>query len=91
VPGAWPIGIGHPCFGCTEQAYAFRVPLHQTIELHAPAPPATYPAVAPEHPGVSAFAVGVGGIVVGAAAGAAVVATRRLADEERGEGKGEKP
>ena len=22
--GAWPIGIGHPCFGCTEQKIAFR-------------------------------------------------------------------
>ena len=91
VPGAWPVGIGHPCFGCTEQEYAFRVPLHQTIEIHGPTPPATYPQVGPEHRGVSAFAVGVGGLVVGAAAGAAVVATRKLADEEGGKGKGGQP
>jgi len=90
LPGAWPIGIGHPCFGCTEPALAFRVPLHQTIELHGPTGPASYPPIQPEHPGVSAFAVGVGGVVVGAVAGAAVVATKTLAREE-GEGKGGAP
>jgi hydrogenase small subunit len=31
VVGAWPIGLGHPCFGCTEQKLAFRVPLHDTV------------------------------------------------------------
>ena len=24
VDGAWPIGLGHPCFGCTEQNIAFH-------------------------------------------------------------------
>ena len=24
VPGAWPIGVGAPCFGCTEKSLAFR-------------------------------------------------------------------
>ncbi len=35
VDGAWPIGLGHPCFGCTEQNIAFRMPLHATVE-HRP-------------------------------------------------------
>jgi hydrogenase small subunit len=93
VPGAWPIGIGHPCFGCTEPALAFRVPLHQTIELHGPTPPATYPPVNPEHPPVSAFAVGVGGLVVGSVIGAAVAGSRLLKKEEEGGGgtKGGEP
>jgi hydrogenase small subunit len=82
VPGAWPIGIGHPCFGCTEPSLAFRVPLHQTVEIIGPTAPTAYPPVQPDHGGVSAFAVGVGGMVVGAVAGAAVVATRRLSAEE---------
>jgi hydrogenase small subunit len=33
VPGAWPIGIGHPCVGCTEQEIAFRIPLHTTVPI----------------------------------------------------------
>jgi hydrogenase small subunit len=28
VVDCWPIGIGHPCVGCTEQAVAFRIPMH---------------------------------------------------------------
>ena len=32
VDGAWPIGIGHPCVGCTEREIAFRVPLFETIQ-----------------------------------------------------------
>ena len=35
----WPIGIGHPCAGCTEQKIAFRVPVHTTIEIDRPTPP----------------------------------------------------
>ena len=39
---AWPIGIGHPCFGCTEQTLAFRMPLHDTVDIERPTPPDTY-------------------------------------------------
>src|SRR5208337_3647908 len=37
----WPIGIGHPCVGCTEQKIAFRVPIHNTIDIDRPTPPDT--------------------------------------------------
>jgi len=47
VVNAWPIGIGHPCVGCTEQKLAFRVPLHDTVEIDRPVPPDTYPAINP--------------------------------------------
>ena len=30
VVGAWPVGIGHPCYGCTEEGIAFRLPLQNT-------------------------------------------------------------
>ena len=45
VPGAWPIGIGHPCVGCTEQTLAFRVPIHTTVDIERPTPPDTYPPI----------------------------------------------
>ena len=31
VPGAWPVNVGHPCFGCTEKNIAFETPLRDTF------------------------------------------------------------
>ena len=84
VDGAWPIGIGHPCFGCTEQALAFRVPLHQTIEIERPAPPDTYPPIHAEHKGISPVATSVAGLVGGALLTAGYVASKRLGGKEPG-------
>ena len=81
VPGAWPIGIGHPCVGCTEQELAFRVPMHTTVPIEKPTAPMAYPGVAPEQGTVSAVAAGVAGLVVGAAAGAGWLASRKLAKD----------
>ncbi|HET8540870.1 MAG TPA: hydrogenase small subunit [Anaeromyxobacter sp.] len=81
VPGAWPIGIGHPCVGCTEQGVVFEVPIHQNLPIDAPTAPMAYPAIHPEHGvvGRSAIAVGVGGAVLGAIAGAGFVASKKMA------------
>ncbi len=78
--GAWPIGIGHPCFGCTEQGLAFRVPLFETVEIQRPTPPDTYPSIASDQGGVSPAATAVAGAVAGAAATAAYLASRKLGD-----------
>ena len=78
VVNAWPIGIGHPCFGCTEPKLAFRVPLHQTAEIDRPTPPDTYPPIAPEHDKVSPVATGVAGLVGGALLGAGLMASRKM-------------
>ncbi|HPF34775.1 hydrogenase small subunit [bacterium] len=82
VPGAWPIGIGHPCVGCTEQQLAFRVPLHDTVDIERPTPPDTYPPILANDSKVSPLATAVGGLVAGAAIGAAVVQSRRLDKED---------
>jgi len=89
VVGAWPVGIGHPCFGCTEQSLAFRVPLHTTVEIDRPTPPDTYPPIHADHGGVSVAAVGVAGLTVGALIGAGAVAAKKLG-ASKGEGKQEK-
>jgi len=88
VVGAWPIGIGHPCFGCTEQSLAFRVPLHTTVEIDRPTPPDTFPPIHADHGGVSTAAVGVAGLAVGALIGAGAMASKKLG-ATKGEGKGE--
>jgi hydrogenase small subunit len=78
VPGAWPIGIGHPCAGCTEQTLAFRAPLFQTADVAWPTPPDNYPPIVTEHAPQSPLAVGFGSAVLGAAVGAGLVVAKKL-------------
>jgi len=74
----WPIGIGHPCFGCNEQKIAFRIPLHTTIDIERPTPPDTYPPIHAQQGYVSAVAAGVGGVVCGGLLGAGWMASKKL-------------
>jgi hydrogenase small subunit len=78
VVDAWPIGLGHPCFGCTEQKIAFRVPLHTTVDIDRPTPPDTYPPIHAPQGGVSPIATAVAGVVLGGLAGAGYVASKKL-------------
>ncbi len=78
VVGAWPIGIGHPCIGCTEASLAFRVPLHQTVEIERPTPPDTYPPVAAKQGSISAAGAGLAGLIGGALIGGGYMASRKL-------------
>jgi hydrogenase small subunit len=82
VPDAWPIGIGHPCFGCTEQALAFRVPLHTTVDIERPTPPDTYPPIRAQQGQVGAVATGLAGLAVGALVGAGWAASKKAGEPE---------
>jgi hydrogenase small subunit len=84
VPGAWPIGIGHPCIGCTEQDLVFTVPTHTTVDIERPTPPDTYPPIAADQGKVSAIATGVAGLVGGALIGAGFMAAKKLGDSSAG-------
>jgi hydrogenase small subunit len=75
---AWPIGIGAPCFGCTEQTIGFRMPAFQTVAIARPTPPDTYPPIAAEQGMVSPVATGVAGVIGGALLGAGYMAARKL-------------
>jgi hydrogenase small subunit len=88
VDNAWPIGLGSPCFGCTERSIAFTVPAFQTIDIARPEPPSTYPPIAQPQGSVSPIATGIAGAVIGGLAGAGYMASRKLdavppADEDR--------
>jgi len=78
VPDAWPIGVGHPCFGCTEDALAFKVALHDTVTIERPTPPDTYPPIRAPQGRMSALATGIAGVAVGAAVGAGWAASKKL-------------
>jgi hydrogenase small subunit len=81
VIDAWPIGLGHPCFGCTEKSLAFRAPLHSTVDIERPTPPDTYPPIAAQQGVVSPLATGVAGAIVGAGIAAGVMASRKMSAE----------
>ena len=68
VPDAWPIGIGHPCFGCTEQGVGFTKPIHSLANVLTVTPPTAFPRVAEER--------GHGATVGAAALAGAVLASR---------------
>ena len=86
---AWPIGIGSPCFGCTEQGIGFRVPAFQTVEILRPTPPDTYPRIDEDQGRISAVATGVAGAIGGVVVGAGYVASRKLGALRDGDDAGE--
>lgn len=87
VIGAWPIGIGHPCYGCTEQKLAFRAALHDTVDIDRPVPPDTYAPIHTQQGVVSPIATGLVGLVGGALVGAGVMASRKLGEAPPDQGK----
>ncbi len=84
---AWPVGTGHPCFGCTEKGVGFTKPIHQQATVFTVTPPATYPDIIEEKT-TGGWTIG-GAAVAGAAAGAAVTAGIKVAkslNEEKSTG-----
>ncbi|HTP49905.1 MAG TPA: hydrogenase small subunit [Anaeromyxobacteraceae bacterium] len=85
VIGAWPIGVGAQCFGCTEKELAFRVPLFQTVEPESLSPPGLYPPVSTPRGEVSPWATGLAGVAVGALVGAGWTVSKAVGrDKEPG-------
>jgi hydrogenase small subunit len=78
VVDAWPIGVGAPCFGCTEAGVGYTIALHETVPIQRPVGPATYPAVVAEREGMSPVATGLGGLVGGALIGAGYLASKKF-------------
>ena len=74
---AWPVGTGHPCFGCTEKGVGFTKPIHQQATVYTVTPPATYPDIVEEKT-TGGLTIG-GAAVAGAIAGAAVTAGVKVA------------
>lgn len=84
--GAWPVGTGHPCFGCTEGGVGFTIPLHTQADITHFTPPAAHPPISEDKgstvtTGAAALLAG----VAGAAAGAGAVAASKLGNVESDE------
>lgn len=84
--GTWPVGVGHPCFGCTEKGVGFGAPLHALANVKDMTPPVFFSEAFPNTPGVSSgiksMAMGASGLVVGAA-GAAILTGLGKTDQEK--------
>jgi len=93
--GTWPVGIGHPCFGCSEKGVGFSTPLHQMAELKNLTPPVFFGEAFPDKPGIApnikAFCTGGAGLVVGAAGAATLMSLgkNKPAPQKDGSGKDE--
>jgi hydrogenase small subunit len=95
VVDAWPIGIGHPCFGCAEKSVGYSIPQFTVAPINDAKPAAMYPPVDNTQGIVEATAAGTAGLVGGILAGAGYVAARKFpsasegasdASQEKGEG-----
>jgi len=86
--GTWPVGTGHPCFGCAEKGVGFTTPLHRLADLKDLTPPVffseAYPNTQGVSPGIKSLAMGAGGLVLGAA-GAAVLTGLKRKDSADGD------
>ena len=78
IVDAWPIGVGAPCFGCTEAGVGYTIALHDTVPIQRPVGPETYPAVYAERKPISPLATGVAGVVGGALIGAGYFASKKF-------------
>jgi hydrogenase small subunit len=90
VVGAWPVGIGHPCVGCTEKSQAFTVPMFTTADIPNPQPSWLFPPVNPDRAPMSPMATGIGGLVGGALLGAGIVVSKKITAAAKEESKEEK-
>jgi len=69
--GSWPVGMGAPCFGCSEQGVGFTIGLHVPARPINVTPPMLFTEAAPGKqdlsPGIKTLAAGAVGLAVGAA------------------------
>ncbi len=90
--GSWPVGTGHPCFGCTEEGVGFKKAIHALAEVKTVTPPVTYPRIdQPVGQGITPGAAALAGGVAGAALGAGAVVLNILGKAKKAETSSKKP
>ena len=81
--GCWPVGIGHPCFGCAEKGVGFNVPQFTTAPILHPTPGASHAPITLERgEGASAGSAALMAGIAGAALGAGAVFVSKLNGKE---------
>ena len=83
--GVWPIGVGHPCFGCSEQGTGFHKAMFSLSDVKTHTPPNAFPKIADRQMPASSTVVAsaaVAGLAVGALLGATAVAGRKVSGQD---------
>lgn len=79
--GTWPVGTGHPCFGCVEKGVGFHIPLHTQVEILHPTPSANFAPITTDHPSATTTgSAALAGAAIGAVIGASAIAFKKLGD-----------
>ncbi|AIA70182.1 hydrogenase-2 small subunit [Pectobacterium atrosepticum SCRI1043] len=82
--GIWPVGIGHPCYGCNEQGIGFTKGIAQLANVENPTPRNAKPDVMSKEGGnVSLSTVGLLGGVVGLVAGVSLMTVKELGRQQK--------
>jgi hydrogenase small subunit len=81
--GIWPVAIGHPCVGCTEEGIGFNKPIHSLAEVENPKPRAQKSEVGEvANQAITPTAAAVLGAAVGVGAGITMVTAKNLGDKD---------
>lgn len=83
--GTWPIGVGHPCFGCAEDGVGFNKPLFSLADVETHTPPNAFPTIDQREGsgGASAGSSALAGGILGVAVGAGAMAAKKLGETEK--------
>ncbi|MGL5813243.1 MAG: hydrogenase 2 small subunit [Aeromonas sp.] len=82
--GIWPVGIGHPCYGCNEQGIGFSKGIFQLAKVENPTPRVEKPDVAIQEGGhMSPTATGLIGGALGVLVGVSLMTVRELGRQQK--------
>ena len=82
--GIWPVGIGHPCYGCNEQGIGFTKGIFQLANVENPTPRVDKPGVANREGGhISPTATGLIGGALGILIGVSLMTVRELGRQQK--------
>ncbi|MFH1853115.1 MAG: hydrogenase small subunit [Candidatus Neomarinimicrobiota bacterium] len=88
--GSWPVGGGHPCFGCTEKGVGFTKPAFEQASVLSVTPPEIFPGIVDDKKGgITPGAAAVAGVLAGAALGAGAMMTKNLSQSDQDAGTGD--
>lgn len=90
--GIWPVGIGHPCYGCNEQGVGFSKGIFQLAKVENPTPRVDKPDVKIQEGGyTSPTATGLFGGALGVLVGVSLMTVRELGRQQKRHEAGQHP
>ncbi|MGY3880316.1 hydrogenase 2 small subunit [Aeromonas veronii] len=82
--GIWPVGIGHPCYGCNEKGVGFSKGIFQLAKVENPTPRANKPDVAIQEGGhISPTSTALIGGALGVLVGVSLMTVRELGRQQK--------